>query len=217
MDYLLERFRRLAMIAGAFIALTASNVLFAQGEELGPRCGKSYVSEVGAGYNWAEPGNARCDDDESRAYTAPLTKDQFSQALKITNFGFKLPLEAKIEGIEVVMIRKADVGASIQDKRVVLLRGNQAVGTSLHTQDTWDAEWTAAYYGEAHENWDATWKVADINAPGFGISIEVQCIGAISRPQIDEVLVTIHYSYAGESARWYRSNSQKFSCTPVGG
>jgi hypothetical protein len=217
MNYLLGCLRILARFAYALIVLSAGNLLFAQNEEQGPRCGKTFVSEMGAGYNWAEPGNARCDDDESRAYTAPLTKDQFSQALKITNFGFKLPLEAKIEGIEVVMIRKADVGASIQDKRVVLLRGNQAVGTSLHTQDTWDAEWTAAYYGEAHENWDATWKAADINAPGFGISMEVQCIGGISRPQIDEVLVTVHYSFAGESARWYRSNSQKFSCSPVGG
>ena len=190
---------------------------YAQREELGPRGGRSFVSEPGPGSYWAEPGNARWDDDEARTYTSPLTKDQYSQALKITNFGFNLPAEAKVEGIEVIVIRKADVEGSIQDKRVTLLRGNAPYGISLHTQDTWDAEWTAAYYGEAQEDWDAVWKVADVNASGFGISIEVQSVGAIARPQIDEVLVTIHYSYGGESARWYRSATQRNTCVGTGG
>ncbi len=210
----LQRMTGIVMAVG--IIFSGSSV-YGQGEELGPNGGRSFVSEPGQGFVWAEPSNARWDDDESRTYTAPLTKDQFSQALKITNFGFKLPAEAKIEGIEVIMIRKADVDGSIQDKRVMLLRGNATVGASLHTNDTWDAEWTAAYYGEATEKWDATWKVADVNSAGFGVSIEVQSAGTIARPQVDEVLVTIHYSYGGESARWYRSATQRNTCVGTGG
>ncbi len=203
--------------AGWIFLLLIFAVGHAQQAELGPKCGKSFLSEPGPGYYWQDPFNARCDDDESRASTAPLTKDQFSQVLKITNFGFKLPAEAIVTGIEVVVIRKADVPDAIQDKKVMLLLGNQEIGRSLHTQDTWDADWTAAYYGDDQELWETPWKGKDINGSGFGIAIEVKCVGAIARPQIDEVLVTIHYNYGGESARWYRSPSQRNTCTPVGG
>jgi hypothetical protein len=188
----------------------------AQFEELGPKCGRTIVSESGSGYFWENPMFARCDDDESRTATQPLVQGQHSQLLKVTGFGFKLPAAAKVEGIEVVVIRKADVGGSIQDRRVILFQGTSQ-STSLHTQDRWDGDWTAAYYGDAHENWGSTWKVSDINSTNFGVGIEVQCMGPIARPQIDEVLVTIHYSYAGEYVRGYRSTTGKNTCGPVGG
>jgi hypothetical protein len=217
MNTLLTRFQRNAGAWLVFTILLGAVPAFGQYEVLGPKSGKTIVSEQGAGYFWENPMNARRDDDESRTATPPLTQGQFSQMLKVSNFGFKLPAEAKIEGIEVLIVRKADVEGSIQDKRIVLLRNGQAVGTSLHTKDLWDGEWTAAFYGEAKESWGNTWKVSDINAPGFGIGIEVQCAGPIARPQIDEVFITIHYSYAGEYVRGYRTTTGKNTCSPVGG
>jgi hypothetical protein len=205
-----------AVVTMFFIILLGIAPVFGQFEELGPKCGKIIVSNSGPGYFWENPLFARCDDDESRTATQPLVQGQYSQMLKITGFGFKLPAAAKVEGIEVVIIRKADVGGSIQDKRVVLLHGG-AQSTSLHTDDRWDGDWTASYYGDAHENWGNAWKVSDINSTNFGVGIEVQCMGPIARPQIDEVLVTIHYSYAGEYVRGYRSATGKNTCGPVGG
>jgi hypothetical protein len=183
----------------------------------GPFCGKQYVSE-GEGYIWAEAGNARCDDEEDRTYAAPLTKGQFTQTLKISNFGFALPADARVEGIEVVIIRKGDVAGAIMDKSVMLLRAHAPTGANLCSRDLWDDDWTAAYYGDATIDWDQAWSVRDINSPGFGVAISAMSAGAIARPQIDEVLVTVHFSYGTESARTHKASSSasRYSCNGWG-
>lgn len=189
------------------LALLSPLSMMGQGNAAGPACGKSFQSEAGPGYFWSDAANARCDDDESRAFAAPLTKGQFTQNLKITNFGFALPADARIEGIEVVIIRKADVAGAIVDRSVMLVKDNAAVGSNLRTRDTWDGEWTAAYYGDGMTDWDQAWTVRDINSPGFGVSISAMSGGVIGRPQIDEVLVTVHFTYGSESARTHKASS----------
>lgn len=179
----------------------------AQANAAGPICGKSFVSEPGAGLLWSEAANVRCDDNEDGAYASPLAKGQFTQVLKVSDFGFALPADAKVEGIEVVVIRKGDVGDGIVDKSVMLMRGNAAVGSDMHSPDLWDDNWTAAYYGDEIEDWDHIWSIKDVNAPGFGVAISVMGAGVVARPQIDEVLVTVHFSYGAESGRTHKASS----------
>lgn len=184
-----------------------NNLLHAQANAAGPICGKSFVSEPGPGLFWSEASNARCDDNEDRTFAAPLTKGQFTQTLKISNFGFALPADARVEGIEVVIIRKGDVAEGIVDKSVRLMRAGVAVGADMHTRDLWDDNWTAAYYGDEIADWDQPWTTKDVNAAGFGVAISVMGGGVIARPQIDEVLVTVHFSYGAESGRTHKASS----------
>jgi hypothetical protein len=189
----------------------------AQVNAAGPFCGKQFVSE-GEGYFWSEATNARCDDEEDRAFAAPLTKGQFTQTLKISNFGFQLPADARIEGIEVVIIRKGDVGGALHDRSIMLMRGGTAVGANLRSRDLWDDSWTAAYYGDETMDWDEAWTVRDINSSGFGVAVSAMSAGVIARPQIDEVLVTVHFSYGTESARTHKASSSasRYTCNGWG-
>jgi hypothetical protein len=210
--------RRSMVVMTVMVMVFQNNVLQSQVNTAGPGCGKQFVSELGPGYVWSEAANARCDDDETRAYAAPLVKGEFTQALKISNFGFALPADARVEGIEVVIIRKGDVAGAIIDKSVKLMKGNAVVGSDLHARDLWDDNWTAAYYGDENEDWDQPWTVREINSPGFGVAVSAMSAGAIARPQIDEVLVTVHFSYGVESARTHKASSSasRYTCNGWG-
>jgi hypothetical protein len=190
--------RRSMVVMTVMVMVFQNNVLQSQVNTAGPGCGKQFVSELGPGYVWSEAANARCDDDETRAYAAPLVKGEFTQALKISNFGFALPADARVEGIEVVIIRKGDVAGAIIDKSVKLMKGNAVVGSDLHARDLW--------------------TVREINSPGFGVAVSAMSAGAIARPQIDEVLVTVHFSYGVESARTHKASSSasRYTCNGWG-
>lgn len=209
---------RAGLLAALIAVVMPMGLMGQQGNAAGPACGKSFQSEPGQGFFWSDAANARCDDDESRAYSAPLTQGQFTQNLKITNFGFALPADARVEGVEVVIIRKGDVGGAIMDRSVMLLKDNVPVGSNMRTRDLWDQDWTAAYYGDATTDWDQPWSVKDINSPGFGVAISAVNSGVIARPQIDEVLVTVHFTYGSESARSHKASSSvgRYTCNGWG-
>ena len=198
---------KFALTMFCFGMLSQSNLLHAQANAAGPICGKAFLSEPGPGMYWSEAANVRCDDNEDRAYAAPLTKGQFTQVLKVTDFGFALPADASVEGIEVVIIRKGDVSDGVVDRSVMLLHNGVAGGSNLRSRDLWEDSWTAAYYGDEHEDWDHPWTVKDVNSAGFGVAISVQGEGVIARPQIDEVLVTVHFSYGATSGRTHKASS----------
>lgn len=210
--------KKIAGMAVLAAMLLAQGSLQAQVSSSGPACGRQFLSEPGPGYFWADAGSAKCDDDEERAYAAPLTNGQFTQVLKISDFGFSLPVDARVEGIEVVIIRKGDVSGAILDKSVKLMRGHVAVGADLRSRDLWDDNWTAAYYGDENQDWNQPWTVRDINSAGFGVAISAMSAGVIARPQIDEVLVTVHFSYGAESARTHRASSSasRYTCNGWG-
>jgi hypothetical protein len=198
---------KIALTMFCFGMYSQAILLQAQANAAGPICGKAFVSESGPGMFWSEAANVRCDDNEDRAYTAPLTKGQVTQVLKVSDFGFALPADARVEGIEVVIIRKGDVSDGIVDRSVMLMNGGVAGGSNLRSRDLWEDSWTAAYYGDDHEDWDHPWTVKDVNSAGFGVAISVQGEGVIARPQIDEVLVTVHFSYGAASGRTHKASS----------
>jgi hypothetical protein len=82
----------------------------------------------------------------------------------------------------------------------------------------WDDSWTAAYYGDETMDWDEAWTVRDINSSGFGVAVSAMSAGVIARPQIDEVLVTVHFSYGTESARTHKASSSasRYTCNGWG-
>jgi hypothetical protein len=89
-----------------FGMLSQSNVLHAQANAAGPICGKAFLSEPGPGMYWSEAANVRCDDNEDRAYAAPLTKGQFTQVLKVTDFGFALPADARSKALKLSLFAR---------------------------------------------------------------------------------------------------------------
>jgi hypothetical protein len=209
-------FAKYACWAIILLGVVLSNPVAAQSVSEGPFCGKNFISEGTTGYYWSESGMARCDDDESRTYTTPLAKGQVTQTLKITNFGFRIPANGQIDGIEVVVIRRSDVAEGIIDKSVKLLKNNLAVGNNLLTQDVWDNNWTAAYYGDDQEQWGQTWSANEVNSAGFGVAFEAQCMGKTARPEVDEVLVTVHFTVGSGQAQYHKTTTSRKTCAALG-
>lgn len=210
----LRRFGKTEVVAGlGLILVLAFGKLQAQSGEIGPHCGKSIVSVNGAGQVWQAASEARCDDNDSKTFTNPLVKGDYTQYLQVKDFGFKVPESAQIQGIEMVLIRRSDLQGGVIDRQVQLCLGNRIVGSDMRTSDIWSNEWIAAYYGGEDSNWGTNLRPELVNSPGFGCVIQVENIGQTARPEIDEVLLTVYYSMPGNL--WYMVKSSKSTATPV--
>ncbi len=188
---------RLLLVIGLIFGIGIGNLL-AQTTEVGPYCGRHIVSEAGQGQVWFAAAEAKCDDNDSKAYSVPLHQGQFTQTLRIKDFGFEIPNNAVIEGLEVVVIRRSDLNGGMMDKKAQLIQNNREVGKNLRTQEAWNNEWAAVYYGGASETWGLTLTPEDINNANFGFAFQAENAGKTTRPEIDEVLVTVHYSLPGK-------------------
>lgn len=200
--------------------LSSAGIATAQTESQGPFCGRSYLNSAvnnGALY-WVNASNARCDEDATRTSTDRIAAGQHTQYLQISDFGFSIPRDARISGIEVVVIRRADRPDAIRDRSIRLIQKGQIIGSNHAVPELWDSEWTAAYYGHEKDQWGTTWTAAELNRPDFGIVLDIGFGEAEAQPQIDEVLLTVHYAPSGskvQSVNLARAPS-KYTCHGLG-
>jgi hypothetical protein len=193
----------------------------AQLKSEGPYCGNrvSNNKSNGGQLEWVNPQRAKCDEDESRAFTARMGSGNYSQYLHINNFGFSVPKNADIQGIEVVIIRRSDTKDVLKDRSIHLLREGQKSSENMASRELWEDSWTAAFYGGRNVNWGERWTPRQVNHPGFGIVIDVGYAKGEGAAAIDEVLVTIHFSTEGKGPQTVNSQEvpSRFSCRPIGG
>ena len=193
---------------------------FAQAKSQGPFCGKIYSSDAsnnGALY-WVNAAGARCDEDATRAATDRIRQGQHSQYLRISDFGFDIPRDARISGIEVVVIRRSDHQGSLRDKSVRLVRNGVVTGSNKAVPEMWDSEWTAVYYGSETDKWGGNWTPYELNRRDFGIVLDVTFAADEGQPQVDEVVVTVHYTPKGQNVHAVNvvGSSSKFTCFKLG-
>ena len=105
------------------------------------------------------------------------------------------------------MIRRSDLNGGMVDKQVQLFDAKHGTSKNFATKEAWTSEWTAAYYGSAEETWGMPLSAADVNAASFGFAFQTVNMGLTTRPEVDEVLVTIHYSLPGNI--WFMVKSGK--------
>lgn len=200
--------------------LSLLGMVRAQSESQGPFCGRTYLSDASnqGSLFWVNASSARCDEDATRTATDPIAKGQHTQYLQISNFGFSIPRDARITGIEVVVIRRADQPDAIRDRTVRLLRRGEVSGRNRADSELWDSEWTAAYYGDENDQWSNEWTPAELNRPDFGIVLDVGFGESSAQPQIDEVLVTVHYQPAGKNVHTVNLSRapSKYTCYGLG-
>lgn len=192
----------------------------AQMKAEGPFCGQQFFSDLSNGgqIDWGNALMARCDEDASRAYTAPARQGFYSHFLHINGFGFSIPDNAEISGIEVVVIRKANRKNALKDRTVRLVHNGQVIGENMASPDRWEDDWTAVFYGGKNELWGKKWSARDLNRSDFGIAIDVEYEGEEARAEIDEVLITIHFSESAPdmpTVKWSVPPS-KFTCYSIG-
>lgn len=157
----------------------------------GPISGATFAEDASVGtISLSNPTNAQVSDDSRVTWV--LLLGQLGRYLKATNFGFTIPLDATILGIQVEIEQSATVSVSMIDNSVKLVKGGTIGGTDKGTGTSWPTSDAYASYGSASDLWGQTWTPADINASNFGVAISPNCQIAATA-QIDHVRITVTY------------------------
>lgn len=137
--------------------------------------------------------------DLSYASNHPGDND-YSDALRGSNFGFNIPVGATIDGITLKVYRAPAAGATageVSDYDVYLTLNGTKKGSSKPIAEGWDhTGFVLAEYGGSSDLWGTTWTSADINDIDFGADFIVQKsgTGTFWSAFVDYMEITINYT-----------------------
>lgn len=136
--------------------------------------------------------------DDSYASAVDIPPAEISYYLIAIDFGFTLPVDAIIKGIEVdyeVSASKPDV---IKDYECRIIKNNTITGSNLPDSNYWPDVDDVIKHGGANELWDEIWVYDDINSDQFGCAIAVINDDTDKRTAyIDYVEITVTYIEVG--------------------
>jgi hypothetical protein len=123
--------------------------------------------------------------------------------LKATNFGFAIPADSTVNGVEVEIERRATgSNTNIADDEVRLVVSGTVQGANLAAVGTWLASDIYVQYGSSVELWGASLSPSMVNASNFGVVISArdQASGGScpnsATAQVDHIRMTIFYTPA---------------------
>jgi hypothetical protein len=147
---------------------------------------------------WLNLGNVNASDN---AYaTCVLAAGQTSQGALLTNFGFSVPSNAIILGVEVSVERSQSVASRVNDNTVQLIKGGTPGGTNKAAAGFWPATDTVLVYGASNDLWGNALTAADVNASNFGLKFRVNEGAGASTAQVDLVQLKVYYQQSSVSA-----------------
>jgi hypothetical protein len=170
------------------------------------------ATSTGTGTAWGAPTNVFSDNDSRATLAGSASAAVVSQTLNVTNFGFAIPANAIIGGIQcsIARHRTGGLAGEVQDTSLRLLKAGVETGNNLGAADTnWPTSETIANYGSVTELWNTTWNASQINASNFGIAFVIdisQGFLTARTAQVDYVQLTVTYTIPG-SVRWYTVSS----------
>lgn len=149
---------------------------------------------------WSNPGNITLDDGSRATYSNSGGSPVTTNYLKGTNYGFSIPVNATILGIEVGIDRASNqYEGDVVDSRVSIVKANGSIGTTNKASaSVWPK--TAdeyASYGGAADLWGETWTPADINDADFGAVLSATVGPAssiLTLARVDTIRITVFYS-----------------------
>ena len=186
---------RLVFVMIVMVLLVAMPVATAFADASGPRNAGAGATGGGAGTAWTNPGNITA-DDTSYATVAPGFLGT-SETLNGTSYGFAIPANATINGIQVSIMRQSSStgsGFSIRDSSVRLIKGGTITGDNKAIAADWPNSMAAANYGSTSDLWGTTWTPAEINAANFGVALAVVDEGASRTASVDYMQITVTYT-----------------------
>ncbi len=139
---------------------------------------------------WTNPGNITANDSSFATITTGAT----SQYLRGRDYGFAIPTNATVTGIQVTIGRKATQtgGNGTRDIVVSLFKGGTGVvgDNKADTATDWPTSVGAVTYGATNDLWGTTWTPAQINAAGFGVVLQADRNGETASVDFIRVKVT---------------------------
>lgn len=188
----------LFVIGMIFVALPVSNVL---ADTAGPNNAGAGASVAGIDTSpWINPNNI----------TPPVGLDPTTSLLKkgslvsdylwATEYGFDIPSDATITGIEVVINRQSSGNnPSIADNVVSLVSTVGLIGENRAYTTTWPTSMMTATYGSPTDLWGLTnLTPAVINSIDFGVALSAQRLnnGNSDRTaSVDYIQITVYYMF----------------------
>jgi hypothetical protein len=150
---------------------------------------------------WSAPNGAQGAPNGSNSTNTSSTAGVVSQRLKLTNFGFSIPVGATVDGVTVnVTISSFVAGAgSVQWDTIKLVNASGTVGSTDKSPDTaLPTPVTTVAFGGTADLWggDAT---TDWNDSDAGVGLTVTFVGVTSTTvaYCDAVQIAVTYTPAG--------------------
>jgi hypothetical protein len=156
---------------------------------------------------WTNINNILLEDGQYA--TCSSTNVATSYYAKVTNFGFTIPTNATIDGIQVdIKRRREDVDGTptvfAKDSSLIIVKDDVIKTTDLKSSEDYPLVGTYKSYGGGTEKWGETWTPSDINSSTFGVALSViktgkNGLGAMSTPAVDNIRMTVYYTEGGSS------------------
>lgn len=145
-----------------------------------------------AGIAWLNPTNVQV-NDSSYATSLFVLGTLNTQYLLCTNFGFSVPGNAIVRGVQLDIVRTALLGNLVQDNSIKLIKGGTVSGNEKATSTKWTTSDVDASYGGATDLWGLSLLPADVNGSTFGVAISAQTIVTVTTAQINYITLTLFY------------------------
>ena len=143
--------------------------------------------------------------DNSISYTVLYNRN--SKYLLASNFGFEIPADATINGIEVGIERKTNFNTSTVyalDAVVSLIKDGTVSGDNkADTSTKWSTTEATFTYGASNSLWGLELSPSDVNNSGFGATLVVYGKSSgKSAPyiEVDFMSITVTYTEGGGGA-----------------
>jgi hypothetical protein len=178
---------------------TASYQTFAQ-TPVGPNnAGTGTNVPISNNADWSNPGYITT-DGSPYATVNNLGAGANSDYLQATGYGFSIPSDAIITGIQVTINRfgALSIGIGCRDNAVYLVKNNviQTTANNKATTTTWPSSFGTATYGSSSDLWNLSWSPSEINNANFGVALSVHSNRIISTmtPNVDYMQITVTYT-----------------------
>jgi hypothetical protein len=170
--YYTNTFKLLKRIIVCMLLFVVVNTTYGQ-TTVGPKDAGTGATVTGIGtVTWTNPGNIAT--SSTTDYANVTLNNSTSNYLKGTNYGFSIPADATILGIQVDIAKKRPSGSgnTMYDNVVSLVKNGSITGSNYaQTTTNWSYSETNTTYGSSTDLWGTTWTPVDINATNFGAVI----------------------------------------------
>ena len=144
--------------------------------------------------DWDLPDDARLEDG-ARAAVYGMVYNEVSSTLETSGYGFTVPANARVAGVQLQVLRSSLSGVGVYDYRVRLRGPGQGLSSNRAWPEVWQNTPQRITYGQPADPWGVAWTPADINDPAFGASFETHYPGPSGNDYsyVDSTALTVFY------------------------
>jgi hypothetical protein len=174
----------------------------------------------GSNGTWSSPSNALASDGVYASVS--LGKGAYSDFLTVSGFGFTIPSNATINGIQA-NIEKYASNSNISDYEVEAYNPvTSSYSANLATTTSWPSTDSYVTYGGSTNLWGTNWTPAAIDNSNFSVNISAINNSTPNKTYsayVDYISITVSYSqplFSESSYEWYQNtNSVSSALTPL--